>query len=498
MPAMTDDAATVQISSGQVQGVTRDGVTAFLGIPYAAPAVGAARFELPRAPEQWDGIRAATEHGPTALQSDYPEPIGSILPSSVSPGDDYLNVDIWTPDTRAAGLPVMVWIHGGAFVRGANSVQTYDGTAFARDGVVLVGINYRLGIAGFAVLDGAPTNLGIRDQIAALEWVRDNIAAFGGDPGNVTIFGESAGGMSVATLLASPAAQGLFHKAIMQSGNGVIAATQDDARKVSAAIAGKLGVEPTAKAFAAVDPAQLQAAQDAVGLEVAGNPDPGTWGASIIRGGLGVMTLFPVLDDDIVPARPLDGVTAGSGSAVPFLAGTTTEEFRLFTIPTGVAAMITAEAVPFVLARYDWDQSACDTYAANRPDETPGEIVTAMLTDLSFRAPTVALARAHTAAGGTTYLYEFAWRSPAADLGAAHALELPFVFDTLATARALTGRDAPQGLADETHAAWVRFAKTGEPGWAAYTETAPTVRVLDVESSTVEGPRADELACWLP
>lgn len=494
---MTTDAATVQLSAGTVRGVRQDQVTAFLGIPYAAPAVGAARFEAPRAPEPWDGIRDATRHGPAAPQSAYPEPIGSILPSSVSPGDEYLNVNVWTPDPEAPGLPVMVWIHGGAFTRGANSIPTYDGAAFARDGVVLVSLNYRLGVAGFAVLDGAPTNLGLRDQIFALEWVRDNIAAFGGDPGNVTIFGESAGGMSVATLLAAPPARGLFHKAIMQSGNGVIAATVEDARRVSGAIAERLGIEPTAAAFAAVATDELQAAQDAVGLEVAANPDPDTWGASIIRGGLGVMTLFPVLDDDIVPTRPLEAIADGKGAQVPLLTGTTTEEFRLFTIPTGIAAMITPDVLPFVLSRYGWEQSAYELYAASRPDAPVGDVVTDMLTDLSFRAPTVALARAHTAAGGQSYLYEFAWPSPVSGLGACHALELPFVFDTLRAAAGIAGPDAPQSLADETHATWVRFATTGDPGWAASGAQSATVRILDTPTRTVENPRADELAVWL-
>ncbi len=173
---------------------SRDGVNAFLGIPYAAPAVGLDRYRAPQPVRGWGGERDATAHGPTAAQSAYPPPFDTVLPSSVAPGDDYLNLSVWAP-AEGANLPVMVWIHGGAFVRGAHSIPTYDGSAFARDGVVLVGINYRLGVPGFAVLDGAPTNLGLRDQIAALEWVRDNVAVFGGNPEDVTVFGESSGGM---------------------------------------------------------------------------------------------------------------------------------------------------------------------------------------------------------------------------------------------------------------------------------------------------------------
>ncbi len=227
----------------------------------------------------------------------------TVLPSSVDPGDDYLNVSVWAPE-GADSLPVMVWIHGGAFVRGANSVATYDGSAFARDGVVVVGVNYRLGVPGFAVLEGAPTNLGLRDQIAALEWVRDNVAAFGGNPDDVTVFGESAGGMSVATLMASPAARGLFHRAAIQSGNGAAVCSLDDARRVSAEIAAHLGVPATAEAFGALDPEEVVAAQTAVALAIQADPDPQRWGASVLRGGLGIMSLFPVIDGEIVPGVP--------------------------------------------------------------------------------------------------------------------------------------------------------------------------------------------------
>ena len=174
------DAPVVRTRAGAVQGTRVAGGFAYLGIPYAEPAVGADRFAAPRPRAPWDGTRDATAHGPTSLQADYPAPMDRLLAGAVDPGDDYLNVAVWTPDPGATGLPVIVWIHGGAFVRGANRIPTYDGAAFARDGVVLVGINYRLGVPGFGVVDGAPANLGLRDQLCALQWVRDEIAAFGG------------------------------------------------------------------------------------------------------------------------------------------------------------------------------------------------------------------------------------------------------------------------------------------------------------------------------
>src|SRR5262245_28348358 len=174
----------VGTTSGQVRGAISDGVARFLGIPYAAAPVGPLRFQAPQPPAAWDGVRDAAEFGPTPPKPAYSPPMDEILIEREFPGDDYLNLNVWTPDPGATGLPVMVWIHGGAFQNGNSSLAVYDGSAFARDGVVLVSMNYRLGVDGFAYLPGTPANRGLLDQIAALEWVRDNIAAFGGDPAN--------------------------------------------------------------------------------------------------------------------------------------------------------------------------------------------------------------------------------------------------------------------------------------------------------------------------
>ena len=485
----------VRVTGGAVRGSTHENVNAFLGIPYAGPAVGPDRYRAPQPVLPWDGERDATSPGPTAAQAAYPPPMDTVLPSSVAPGDEYLNVSVWAP-AEGSGHPVMVWLPGGAFVRGANSVPTYDGTAFARDGVVLVGVNYRLGVPGFAVLDGAPTNLGLRDQVAALEWVRANVAAFGGDPDDVTVFGESAGGMSVATLMAAPAAQGLFHKAVIQSGGGTAVCAPDDARRVTDAIAAHLGVPPTAEAFAALDPEVVTAAQSAVALAVQADPDPQRWGASVLRGGLGIMTLFPVVDGDLVPDVPLARIAQGSAAGVDLLIGTTREEFRLFLVPSGVAGTVTSQALPAMAARYGWPDGAVETYADNRPDAAPGDIACAILTDGAFRVPCTRLAGAQHAAGGSVHVYEFSWGTPVQGLGSCHALELPFVFDTLAGASAMVGEDPPQDLADEVHRAWVSWARDGEPGWSAWTPEEQTVMVFDTTSGPVTAPRADELALW--
>jgi para-nitrobenzyl esterase len=483
------------VAGGRVRGSSHAGVNAFLGIPYAAPAVGADRYRAPQPVVPWEGERDATTHGPTPAQTPYPAPMDAVLPSSVTPGADYLNVSVWAP-AEGDGLPVMVWIPGGAFVRGANSIATYDGAAFARDGIVMVGVNYRLGAPGFAVLDGAPTNLGLRDQIAALRWVRDNVAAFGGNPDDVTVFGESAGGMSVATLMASPAARGLFHRAIVQSGGATAACSLEDARLVIAELAAQLGVPATAAAFGALDPDQVLAAQTVVAQAIQADPNPQRWGASVLRGGLGIMNLFPVIDGDVVPDVPQTPIAEGSAAGMPLLLGTTQEEYRLFLVSTGLVEVVTTEMLPMLAARYGWPTQAIETYAANRPDASAGDIASAILTDAAFRAPTTALATAQEATGAPVHTYEFAWPTPVGNLGACHALELGFVFDTLGKGNAMAGPTAPQQLADEMHRAWVAFARDGDPGWTAWTPDNPAVMTFDLASEVVIGPRAEELALW--
>ncbi len=210
----------VKTRSGEVRGSVVEGVNTFKGIPYAAPPFGTHRFRPPQPVESWSGVRDALTYGPTVLKPPYFPPFDVLLEEPAIPGEDCLNLNIRSPDLGQANLPVMVWIYGGAFANGTGAVTLYDGSRFARDGVVCVTINYRLGVDGFLYLGDGQVNLGLLDQIAALQWVQENIAAFGGDPGNVTIFGESAGGMSVGTLLSMPRAKGLFRRAIGESGAG--------------------------------------------------------------------------------------------------------------------------------------------------------------------------------------------------------------------------------------------------------------------------------------
>jgi para-nitrobenzyl esterase len=486
----------VATRQGKVRGTQVDGVSSFLGVPYAGPPIGPALFQAPAATLSWDGVRDATRVGPTVPKPPYVPPIDTLFLDPVIGGEESLNVNVWTPDPGGDGLPVMVWIHGGAFRNGGNAVPSYDGRAFARDGVVLVSMNYRLGAAGFALLPDAPANLGIRDQLAALTWVQDNIAAFGGDPNDVTIFGESAGAMSVITLVSVAAGSGLFGKAIAQSGSGHVVATATDAARITAELAVRLGVPATADAFASVDVDRLVEAQQSISLDAGANPDPTAWGSSIVAAG---MAFLPVVDGELITERPIDAISAGVGHDIPMLVGTTAEEYRLFLVPSGSIDAVPPEWLRRVLATRGWDTSIADSYVANRPGRAPGDVLAAMVTDSYFRVPAIRIAEARADAPSPTYVYEFAWPSSVDRLGACHALEIGFVFDTLGEPGSnwLAGPDAPQSLADDMHARWVAFAQDGDPGWPAYDTTSRPVMTFDADGTTlVNDPREDERRLW--
>jgi len=494
---MTVD-TVVRTKRGALRGRTADGVTAFKGVPYAAPPFGPQRLAAPQPPERWDGVRDAFAYGPTAPHPGYAPPYDVLLPDPVIPGADCLNLNVWTPDAATGGLPVMVWIHGGAFVNGSGAVPTYDGTRFARDGVVLVTINYRLGAEGFLWLEDGVNNRGLLDQLAALEWVHENIAAFGGDPAAVTVFGESAGAMSIGALLATSRSAGLFGRAILQSGAGHHAITPATARLVTAELARRAGIAPATAAFAATDPAELLAAQVAVVEDAQLDPDPQRWGEVVAN----LMAFEPVVDGVLLDDLPLRSMAAGAAAGVDVLAGTTSDEHRLFLVPTGVADAVPDAALADIVAAYGLDaEPALAGYRAARPGATAGELLADVLTDWFFRIPSVRVAEARAAAGtGASWQYEFAWASPQLDgrLGACHAIEVPFVFDALddASGVPLLGEHPPQLLADEVHAAWVAFAATGDPGWAPYDLDRRAVMRFDAASAVVEDPRPETRRLW--
>lgn len=486
---------------GGLRGRATDSGYAFLGVPYAAPPFGANRLRAPQPVEPWDGVRDATRFGAEPPQVSPPAAGGPSLAHVVT-GEDCLNLNIWTPDPGGAGLPVMVWIQGGMFEVGSQA--SYDGSRFARDGVVCVVVNWRVGADGFAYLDGGHANLGLLDQVAALTWVRENIAAFGGDPANVTIFGESAGAMSIGTLLAIPAAAGLFRRAIAQSGAGHHVLPAVTARRIGHRLAGKLDVPPTREALAALPVDRVLAAQADLKAEVLAHPDPERWGREVVTSS---MPWQPVIDGEVLPGHPVDLVAAGASAHVDLIVGTNVDDWRLFLAVTGAIDQITDEILTGpvdvhgyqALAAYGLPvQSALAAYRVRYPDARPGDILAAVQTDWWMRIPAIRLADAHAAAPSGTYNYEFAW--PAPGLGAVHALEIPFVFDTLdpnlPLIGPLLGPEPPQDLADIMHAAWISFAASGDPGWQAYDLDRRATMRFDTRSHVVDDPRSWERAVW--
>jgi para-nitrobenzyl esterase len=487
----------VKTQSGSVRGSSGGGIFAFKGIPYAAPPFGANRFRPPAPVAPWEGERDTLIFGPTCPKPSYAPPFDSILVEPVIPGEDCLNLNIWSPDLGNARLPVMVWIHGGAFSNGSNAVPTYDGSSFARDGVVCVSINYRLGVEGFLFLDDGISNLGLLDQLAALHWVQNNITAFGGDPSQVTIFGESAGGMSVSSLLSMPRAAGLFRRAIAQSGAGYFALSASTSRHVAEYIAEKLGVAPTREAISTVSPDRVLQAQTEISGEVVRNPDPQKWAE--LAGNL--MPFEPVIDGEILPDLPIKGIGAGRGAQVELLVGSNAEEQRLFIVPNGVIDTVSDTVLTHIVSAYGLAvEPALAAYRGARPGATAGDLMAAVITDWFYRIPAIRMAEARSSGPASTYIYEFAWRSPQYNgrLGACHAVEVPFVFETLANPSEipLIGTGAPQALADVVHAAWVAFAKRGDPGWPRYDLEQRTTMRFDQPPEVVHDPHGAERALW--
>jgi para-nitrobenzyl esterase len=487
----------VRLRDGAVHGKAGSGVYAFLGIPYAAAPFGENRMRPPQPVQPWASPRDATAFGPTVPKGDYPPQYRTLFPEEVIPGDDCLNLNVWTPDPGAAGLPVLVWIHGGSFMNGSGSVGAYDGAAFARDGVVFVSINYRLAAEGFLFLGDGTANLGLLDQLAALRWVQGNIAAFGGDPARVTVAGESAGAMSVTTLLSMPLAEGLFTRAIAQSGAGAHTLASQDARRVGGYLADALGVPADRESIKAVPLDELvQAASDLV-VEVQSAPDPARWGPLT----LSLLPFAPVIDGQVVPAAPVEAMAAGRGSGVPLLIGSNLDEARLFLVAPGTIDLIDEPGLAAAAGAYRLPGNGLAAYRANRPGGSPGDILAAVITDWFFRVPAIRVAEARaSSAAARTWMYRFDWPEPQANhgLGACHAAEIPYVFctSTRADMRPLLGAAPSQAVADRAHQVWVDFITRGEPGWAPYDTASRTTGLLTEKLSPVDDPAGDERALW--
>jgi para-nitrobenzyl esterase len=493
----------VNTSSGPVQGIDRDGVTVFRGIPYAEAPVGALRFKPPVARTPWTDTLVAEHAGPLAPQN--PSPLEGLLGAGQPPiGDDCLSLNIWTPGVDGAERPVLFWIHGGAFVTGTGSTPWYDGTNFARQhDVVVVTINYRLGALGFLHLadifgadwDGS-ANLGILDQSFALRWTSENVGAFGGDPANITIFGESAGGMSVATQLGLPASHGLFHRAIAQSGAAGHVHTRATATDVARRFLEVIGVDDI-DALQQAPTADILAAQETVNVER----------SNIGGGGLPFM---PCVDGTVLPVGPQQAVKDGHARGVDLLLGTNLDETTLFTIMDPSFSSLDDAALAKRFGGFFGEEravEALDAYRKDRAEATPGDLYNAALSDRVFRVPALRLADAQEP-NGSTYVYLFTWESTAFDgrLRSCHALEIPFVWDNLDQTGVafLTGpvTDEMRALATTMHEAWAAFARTGNPttptlaDWPRWNpETRPTM-VINTAPAVELDPMGHEIEVW--
>ncbi|WP_435597280.1 carboxylesterase/lipase family protein [Streptomyces anulatus] len=503
--------------SGRVRGrrAARDGgIVAVLGVPYAAPPFGPRRFREPQPAEPWDGVRDCTAFGPVAPQS-------AELPGapSWSPGDeDILTLNVWTPAEGPGDLPVLVWIHGGAYVFGSSAQPDFDGTALAGGGLVVVTLNSRLGFEGFGhvpdadayadsdadagsalLVPGAdsvlpvpvpvssaaafPDNRGLLDQIAALEWVRDNISAFGGSPDRVTLAGQSSGATSVACLTVADRARGLFRRAVLHSAVNAFA-TAEQAARTTTEVAAAAGVPATRAGLLAAPPEALVAATDRVCERYAQDPgsgqrhyDPAIYG--------------PVADGVLLTADPLEALAAGAGGAVELLVCHTTEEYWLLDAVGSSAKITSEEQLAAFAADFGLPSSLVEGHRERLPDAPLLDVYLSLYSGLLFAEYSTRLAEAHALAGGRAFLARFDRRRDRAGgrVRAWHCADIPFAFGNLhdESVHFLVG--GPPGAADQELSrrmarAWAGFAAHGDPGWAPLDGPAgggETVRVWRTE-----------------
>jgi para-nitrobenzyl esterase len=492
---MTDD-VIAQAADGRLRGARDGQALRFLGIPYAQSPTTVGRFAAPVPHGRWDGTRDALAYGATSPQ---PDRGITLIPEPIIAGGNELNLNVFTPDLGAVGLPVLVWIHGGGFFGGGNASPWYRGGPFARDGVVLVSINYRLGAEGFLEMPGAPASRAVRDWVRALEWVQENIAAFGGDPGRVTIAGQSAGGSACAALLGVPAARGLFRSVVCMSGAAALRQTADGVRAVTARMAKELGIRTLSQAALEELPAErILAAQQAVtaaGMGATAGREDRQAVIDLLADGIR-LPWAPWTDGEVITEEPLQAAGSPEQSGVSLLAGATAHEFNMAWM---AADWIAADTVAEGLAKAGVPAPLAAAYL-DRAGQQPCRAVGQAITDRTFRVPAQQLAAAKAEAGGAAYAYDFRWAATAGSLPglAFHCLDVPFVFDALGEpgVQEVAGPAPPASLAAAMHGAWVRFVTDGDPGWARYQAGGRPVMVFAEPSAVHEDPLQMERAAW--
>ncbi len=514
--------STVKAASGTLRGLAGGGVHVFKGIPYGSPTGGAHRFLPPTAASPWSGVRDATDFGPSCAQPGSAAPPGparegveqfmalfGFLIEELETSEDCLVLNVWTPAPARGGTvvddggrrPVMVRIHGGGFTMGSGSWPSHDGAALATRGdVVVVTLNHRLGILGYLDVSSqfgadyaASGNAGMLDLVLALEWVRDNIAAFGGDPNNVTIFGESGGGHKVSTLLAMPSARGLFHRAIIQSGPGLEERSPQTAAEVSGMELEELG-NPDLATLQSMPVEQLLAAQTALGARM---------------GAMGAMSGFsPVRDGLVIPEDTGDALADGSAADVPVIVGSTRHEGTMFLAATGMNATSTMDedALRTQVATWAGERidDVLDVYRREHPDASNLDIAVLIQSAAMMGRGSITLAE-RKIEGSTTpvWLYLLAWESPALDgfVKASHGMCVPLTMDNAGIVP-MTDYPAAHGLAHQMSAAWVAFARDGDPNhadlpkWAPYSLDERATMIFDDPPHVDHDPHAAERLVW--
>jgi para-nitrobenzyl esterase len=496
----------VNTRSGKIEGIQENRQYAFVGIPYAAPPVGDLRWLPPHPVKPWQGVRRAKKFGTIAPQN--PLAGAEMMPALIvnePQNEDCLFLNIWTSSVDNARRPVMVWIHGGAFIIGSGSQTMYRrNTLVPRGDIVLVSINYRLGAFGFMNLKEVTGGKipatgceGLLDQIAAIEWVRDNIENFGGDPDNITVFGESAGAMSIGCLMSMPPARGKFQKAILESGAANTVSSLDESAAVAEQFLDILGLTGNdIDALGSVKVETLLSAQQRLG--------------DIMRERDNRVTPFqPVVDGVEMPEIPIEAIRKGSASGIKTLAGTNLEEFKLFAImEPGFQSIDEAEAAKRLqrLIPPEHVSSVMAAYQKGRKKRgestSAAEILTAIQGDLMFRIPAVRLVEAQCRNRQPAYNYLFTWKSPVMGgvLGACHVLEIGFVFGNYDGAFCGSGPDA-DALSRNIQDAWTAFARTGNPScesigkWLPYGNSRTTM-ILDKQCRLEDAPYEEERGVW--
>jgi para-nitrobenzyl esterase len=508
--------AVVETHSGRVAGYLHEGIFTFKGIPYGDTTEGANRFMPPRKPKPWAGVRSSRQYGPVSPQGAragwaHDEEAFMFAWDDGVQAEDCLRVNVWTPAIHdGKRRPVMVWLHGGGFFAGSGQeLRSYDGESLARRGdAVIVSLNHRLGAFGFLDLSSygpqyqASGNVGMLDIVAALEWVRDNISGFGGDPGSVTLFGQSGGGGKVGALMAMPAAKGLFHRAIVESGSMPRLATREMAQRVTDQVIRELDLNPSTLArIHAVPVKQLVDAAENVlagrrALVVGGVPD--------FRKLPELLGFLPVVDGTVLPAHPFDPRATQTGADIPMIIGSNLNEFVHAIDHPEYEQMAEPELEDRVRQLYgEKTPTVIAAFRRRTPDAKPFDLWS-RIAAAPVRGNAIKQALAQTAAGrAKVYLYWFTWRTPILDgrPRAFHCAELPFVFDNTDRCETMTGGGPrARALAAVVSEAWLHFARTGDPNhphmphWEPVSASALATMIFDDKSECVSYPDAQEQA----